>query len=599
MFGCLRPHQVGVLLAASCLAFGFASCSENGLEDETLNDIAQDWMSLCRNCMAVAQAPTVDARTAFHLSAAMYEAWAAYDEVTTGYFTGHRLKVDPSERSLVHTHETLSHAAYALLRARFANMPGAGTPGTPGNTAYQALKNKMLFYGYVNNLGAPTPSPAQALGATIGEIVLEFAANDGANEANGYVDTSGYAPLNNPTISEESGSNGMAYPNNWAPLIAMGATQEQSYLTPHWGEVSTFAIGPFDPDTPRFPVPAPPLLGTESEQQFIDEAVEVLRISSSLDPTAGPGAVAVNLSPRVRGIDTPGIIYESHGHAMNPYTREPYEDHIVPLGDYLRALAMYHDGATYVTPPPWWIEVATGLMRGEGVVDQIPANKHKRYDLGYDVKLYFIVTAAVHDAAINCWDIKRRWDTSRPISQVRYLDEEGLLPVEEGFIELIGEEDPLAGEGGEFVGRYKVMAWAGPNQGVDWIRVADWRPYQPLDFVAPPFPAYNSGHTNMSRAAAEAFTAFTNDPYFPGGLGRVPVDELRFEEDLSTRVTLQWATYQDIADETAFARLTTGVHVRADLEWGRPTGAAVGQMVVEKAFDYFEGRGVAVAKDFQ
>jgi hypothetical protein len=586
-----------VVLMCAVFGAGLAGCPNPPQEDAALQDIAQEWMGLCRNCMAVNQAPTVDARTAFHLSAAMYEAWAAYDDVATGYFTGDRLKVDRARRSLAATHETLSHAAYIVLAHHFARL-GEVRKTSEAEAAYAALRAKMISHGYMDAAGITVSSSAQELGARIGEAVLEFGEDDGANEANGYADTSGYVPVNNPLICEESGSNFMAFPNNWAPIVTLGATEEQDYLTPHWGEVRTFAIGPFNLFAPRFPAPPPHLFGTESEARFIEEVVEVLRVSASLDPRHGLGAAMVNLSPRVRGIDTPGIIYENQGHALNPTTNAPYADHIVPLGDYLRVLAMYHDGKTYETPPPWWIEVATDLLSGSGVVDRIPANKPRRHDLGYDVQMYFIVTAAVHDAAINCWDIKRRFDTSRPISQVRFLDEMGLLPVEPGFIELIEEGDPLAGEAGEFVGRFKVQAWAGPNLGVDWIRAADWHPYQALDFVSPPFPGYNSGHTNMSRAAAEAFTAYTGDPFFPGGIASVAVDELRFEDDLSAPVILQWATYQDIADETAFARLCTGVHVRVDLEEGRPTGAAIGQVVADLAFAYFEGRAEAASKNF-
>jgi len=561
--------------------------------DPKLNDVAQEWMALVRDAMAVQQAPTIDARTAFHVAATMYEAWAVYDGTASGYFTGDRLKADAPEATLENRHETLSHAVYGLLRARYDYLPQLGGAG---QRAHGAFLQKMQAHGYYGANGRPIASEAQALGVRIARIVLDYAAGDGANEAGGYADTSGYAPANAPLYPEEPGTGDMDFPNNWQPVVPRGAAVAQYFLTPHWGAVKGFALGPYDPASPRFPAPDPPAFGTASEPTYVAEAVEVLRVSGSLDPHSGPGAELVNLSPRVRGIDTPGIVYDSRGHAVNPHTGRPYGDHIVPVGDYFRALAMYHDGATFETPPPWWLEVATDVLRGGGVVGKFPVNKPGRYHLEYDVKLYFAVTAAVHDAAVNCWDIKRRFDSCRPISQVRYLDEIGMLPVEEGFIEVIAEGDPLAGENGAYLGRFKVMAWAGPNRGVDWIPVAQWRPYQALDFSNPPFPAYNSGHTNMSRAAAEALTAITGDPYFPGGLGSVAVDRLRFEDDLSGPVVLQWATYRDLADEVAFARLCTGVHVRADLEHGRPTGASVGAMVVSRAIDYFAGRGEAVAK---
>ena len=42
-------------------------------------------------------------------------------------------------------------------------------------------------------------------------------------------------------------------------------------------------------------------------------------------------------------------------------------------------------------------------------------------DLEWDVKMYFALNAAVHEAACACWAAKRAYDGWRPISAVRYL----------------------------------------------------------------------------------------------------------------------------------------------------------------------------------
>lgn len=593
MMRCLIVRGLLSLVFAAGMGITLGGCPS--LFQPATEDIAQEWISLTREALfKVDEGPTIEARTLFHVSAAMYEAWAAYDPVASGYFTGHRLKRPAVEGSLKNRAEALSHAVFPLLQARFARL-AAEPEGTPRRETFDAFAAKMRRHGYITANGAPVQSEAQRLGRLIADIVLEYAANDGSNEANGYQDTTGYRPVNPPIFSAEEGTNGMDFPDNWQE-IAPPEGPIQSYLTPHWGQVTPFALPPYDPTQLRFDPAAMPRFGDGDNQDYIENMLAVLRISSAMDPDSGPGAALINLSPGAPRIEAPTPFDDPDGHPLNPYTRRPYEDHIVPLGDYYRILAIYHDGKKHATPAPWWSEVATDILRGSGIVSQRAANKRRARDLGYDVKLYFALNAALHDVAIAIWEIKLPYNSARPISGIRFLAEAGELPLEPGFIELIGPDDPLAGEGGEHVGEYKVMAWAGPNQGVDWILATKWHPYQALGFVTPPFPGYVSGHTAFANAAAQVLTRYTGDPFFPGGLAALEIDELRFEDDMSGPVTWQAATYQDMADEVGLARVVTGVHIPADVRDARDIGKAIGAAAFQKALDYFEGRGVAVAK---
>ena len=163
--------------------------------------------------------------------------------------------------------------------------------------------------------------------------------------------------------------------------------------------------------------------------------------------------------------------------------------------------------------------------------------------LEWDVKLYLALNGAVHDAAITAWGIKRRYDTIRPISVIRYMGGNGQssdpmapsysttgLPLVPGLIELITaattapgqRHEALAGHEGEIA----VLAWPGePDdptttvRGARWLRAVEWVPYQRKTFVTPAFPGYISGHSTFSRAAAEVLTRFTGSAFFPGGLG--------------------------------------------------------------------------------
>src|ERR1044072_7745008 len=61
--------------------------------------------------------PPVHARNLFHFSAAMYDAWTAYDPVATGYV--YRQKHTAANLAAARN-EAISYAAYRLLRERYA-----------------------------------------------------------------------------------------------------------------------------------------------------------------------------------------------------------------------------------------------------------------------------------------------------------------------------------------------------------------------------------------------------------------------------------------------------------------------------------------------
>src|SRR5205085_9773059 len=150
-----------------------------------------------------------------------------------------------------------------------------------------------------------------------------------------------------------------------------------------------------------------------------------------------------------------------------------------------------------------------------------------------------------------------------------------------------------------FVDEVAVRAWPGQPadpateySGVRWVRAKTWVPYQKSTFVTPAFPAYTSGHSTFSRAAAEVLAAFTGSIYFPGGLGEyvAPANQyLTFEVGPTTDVRLQWATYYDASDQAGQSRLWGGIHIPADDFTGRITGAQIGAAAWAKAQRYFAG----------
>src|SRR5207249_7187016 len=108
-------------------------------------------------------------------------------------------------------------------------------------------------------------------------------------------------------------------------------------------------------------------------------------------------------------------------------------------------------------------------------------------------------------------------------------------------------------------GKIAIYSWPGvppdpihQHGGVRWIHADTWVPYQRTNFVTPAFPGYISGHSTFSRSAAEALTAITGSPFFPGGMGTytaVSNTALAFEKGPSQTVQLQWGTYYDASDQ--------------------------------------------------
>jgi hypothetical protein len=273
------------------------------------------------------------------------------------------------------------------------------------------------------------------------------------------------------------------------------------------------------------------------------------------------------------------------------------------------------DGPNSETPPGHWNvlanltsdELAPGLMiGGRGpVVDR----------LQWDVKLYFALNGAVHDAGIAAWGLKGYYDSARPISMIRYMgglgqssdprlpsyNKEG-LPLVPNLIELITKASTAPGQrhaalaGHE--GQIAIRAWAGNPKdpktqvgGVTWILAVDWVPYQLPTFVTPAFPAYASGHSSFSRAAAEVLVGFTGSEYFPGGISgyTIKAGSLKFEAGPTSDIRLEWATYYDASDQAGQSRLWGGIHTQADDFTGRELGSACGRAAWTLAQRYYDG----------
>ncbi|MBG88734.1 MAG: hypothetical protein CMO80_17790 [Verrucomicrobiales bacterium] len=562
--------------------------------------------------------PPVHARNLFHTSVAMWDAWACYDTNAIGYLHNEWATANDVATA---RHEAISYAAYRVLAHRYALSVNAGT-------SLGILATQMISLGYDPGNANTNGSSALAVGNRVAATVLDFALSDRSNENITYADPT-YAPVNQPLILAHTGTT-LFDLNRWQPLAfdvaftqnGLVASEIQIFVGSHWGAVRPYTLQLQPNETIYLDPGAPPYLGGVGDADYRAGIVSAIDYSSRLDPTDGN---TIDISPASRGNNTLGQ-NDGSGHAANPATGQPYAPQLVPHGDYGRVVAeFWADGPDSETPPGHWNKLANDVVDHPSFQRRIGGTGPVLDELEWDVKMYFALNAAVHDAAIAAWGCKRKYDYIRPISSIRYMggvgqssDPNGTsyhvngLPLIPGLIELVTLETSAAGQRhlGLVPGRIAIHVWGGepanPDTeftGTKWIYADNWLPYQRDTFVTPAFAGYVSGHSAFSRAAAEVLTLMTGSAFFPGGIGTFHAarnEYLEFEEGPSVDVNLQWATYYDAADEAGISRIYGGIHVPVDDGPGRITGSQCGIRAWERASKYFDGSiaADAVSIDF-
>ncbi len=615
--------RVTAIAIAAVITATLGSCSSSepdyllsGCEPQDLSgqSVARVWdetiLGLIRQ---VIPAPTVHARNLFHMSAAMWDAWAAYDPTADGYFITEKHETDDVTAA---REAAISYAAYRILDWRYVTVSDLPP-------ASEVLDSVMLSLCYRIDFESLEGDSPAALGNRIARTIIDYGADDGAHENERYVDNS-YRPANDPMIVAESGTE-MRDPNAWQPLsLGLQISQNgltipgeaQSFIGPHWGFVTPFALEPSPTGTPIDPGSPPRLDDPATDDAFKQAAVDVIRYSSMLDPAESE---VIDISPNAFGDNTLGT-NDGDGYAENPVTGEPYDPELVLRADFGRSIAEYWaDGPTSETPPGHWNALANTVAESPGFERRIAGRGLSVDPLEWDVKTYFALNGALHDAAVAAWGLKGYYDSARPISMIRYMggkgqssdpdgvayDTEG-LPLVEGLIEVVSEESSAPGQRHEdlrdHVGAVAIVAWRGSPEhpttetsGVGWIAAVDWVPYQRPTFVSPSFAGYVSGHSAFSRAAAVVLTSITGSAYFPGGVSgwTVPAGQLLHEEGPTQDIRLEWATFYDAADQAGISRLYGGIHIAPDDIEGRRVGAVCGLGAWSLAGKYFDGTAPA------
>ncbi|MEL6534651.1 MAG: T9SS type A sorting domain-containing protein [Bacteroidota bacterium] len=642
------PSKLSLVLCALV----FHACLTPCLTQAQDLSIAREWNEqLLQSIREDDARPTVHARNLFHMSAMMYDLWCVFHPVGTEepYLLGKTLYgfeaafegFTPTGDHEAALQEAISYACYRLIAHRF-------NQAVRRNDILNRVNAYMTSHGYDISFQGRDYSTgnAAALGNHISALYIDYGRQDGANEP-GYLNEN-YEPVNEPLAPQVPGivTDDMD-PNRWQPLKfenvrfvgQSGVISEEivpSFISAEWGLVNPFALKRTDLSVKErdgrewwvYHDPGPPPFLSYKGKSDTDEYYKwgfslVASWSSHLTTSDN---VMWDISPASIGNvgDYPETWQEyedfydymeggdnSQGWPINPHTGEPYPAQRVPRGDYTRVLAeFWADGPESETPPGHWYFILNYVNDNPLLEKRIRGEGPVLSNLEWDIKSYFLLGGALHDAAVSAWGIKGYYDYIRPISAIRWMATYGQntnllraayhkhgLPLVADRIDVIdGSDDFSRSENGPI----KLYAWRGHNfltsaqgiGGVNWMPASEWWPYQRPNFVTPPFAGYVSGHSTFSSAAAETLTRLTGDPYFPGGVGEFRADRnsfLQFELGPSQDMILQWATYRDAADQCSLSRIWGGIHPPADDMPGRIIGKEVGEDAFAKAMEYFEG----------
>lgn len=148
------------------------------------------------------------------------------------------------------------------------------------------------------------------------------------------------------------------------------------------------------------------------------------------------------------------------------------------------------------------------------------ASQQANADAVKTAKAYAVTAVALYDAFISCWNLKYKYNTVRPVTVI--------------------------------------------NEKID----NNWVPM----LQTPPFPEYPSGHSTITRAAAEVLTKMFGENF-------------AFEDTSDLKyigMKRNFKSFIQASDEASISRVYGGIHYRFSVDVGAEIGSKIGKMVVKK-----------------
>lgn len=522
---------------------------------------------------ATTSGPTIASRAYGLLHTAMFDAWSAYNLAAAGvnFNTSDEFQRSTSENTDANKTEAMSYAAYNALIALFT--PGGGTIATDIQAVFDGVMSSL-------NLDPANTSTDTNTAAGIGNaaanalIAARITTDDGSNQAGGFADTTNYVNnrLTNPDSSTINDIE-LWTPENVSIDSSPGDAnfvRQQSFLTPQWGLVNSFAIdqdGDGDNDDLRPVAPEAFFLDTSLITSFdVATGIIVLTDGTKRDLIAGNILAADNSVTGTIDFNTFVGTDTAAGAIINAgFITQAQEvvDVSAGLSDQEKLIAeFWEDSGETSFPPGTWMTFGQYVSaRDDNSIDD-------------DALLFFALGNAVFDAGVATWEAKEFYNYVRPVRAIRELGRLGLLNNRATGI------DELTNETG-----FVIRAWGGPDQGTKTILAENFLTYQtPGGDPSPPFGEYTSGHSAFSAAGAAILQSFTGSNDFGASVTFAP-NSSRFEPNSTPSLTevLSWATFTQASDEAGISRIYGGIHFEdGDLN-GRQLGRDVGSAVWTRA----------------
>jgi len=227
---------------------------------------------------------------------------------------------------------------------------------------------------------------------------------------------------------------------------------------------------------------------------------------------------AIKKGTMYRPAGPPGLSSLQYAAAFNEVKRLGGKHSELRTKEQTEIAHFWADDAGTVTPPGHWNRIAQSIARD------------RRNTLAENARLFAHLNISLADAGVLCWVIKFTFDFWRPITAIREMSPSPPTPLPQG----------ARGE-------------------IDWTPLLN----------TPPFPAYVSGHSTFSSAAAASLAESF------GG------DKVRFattSDDLPG-VTRKFDSLWAAAEEAGMSRIYGGIHWKFDNVDGLKVGKTLGEYV--------------------